>query len=167
MYKIARAYDISQNLLTAANPHIPRPGLIIPGDILCVPKSEYISLRPVADLPKWVNGAAYLSDSPLEGLKSLTVVANLPAPETIGDYVAYRLFIVYDNPEGFTGHIMPMHPTQHKQPTFSTRIDMYPHMAEMLTPSAEIYISAVKFTEGVTHPGHRKVLEGKFTLAQD
>ena len=37
MWSIARQYGVSLPRLIAANPHIPNPDLIRPGDLLCVP----------------------------------------------------------------------------------------------------------------------------------
>ena len=37
MFFIAQRFGVSLNALIAANPHIPNPNLIFPGDVLCVP----------------------------------------------------------------------------------------------------------------------------------
>lgn len=37
MYFIAQRFGVSLEALIAANPHIPDPSLIFPGDVLCVP----------------------------------------------------------------------------------------------------------------------------------
>lgn len=39
MFFIAQRFGVSLNALIAANPHIPNPSLIFPGDVLCVPHS--------------------------------------------------------------------------------------------------------------------------------
>lgn len=38
MWLIARRYNISVEGLATANPHIPDPGVLFPGDVLCVPE---------------------------------------------------------------------------------------------------------------------------------
>ena len=37
MFFIAQRFGVSLNALIAANPHIPNPNRIFPGDVLCVP----------------------------------------------------------------------------------------------------------------------------------
>lgn len=37
MYSIAQRYNVTVDFLTAENPHIEDPGVIFPGDVLCVP----------------------------------------------------------------------------------------------------------------------------------
>lgn len=37
MFFIAQRFGVSLNALIAANPHIPNPNLIFPGDVLCIP----------------------------------------------------------------------------------------------------------------------------------
>ncbi|NMB02568.1 MAG: LysM peptidoglycan-binding domain-containing protein [Firmicutes bacterium] len=38
MFFIAQRFGVSLDALIAANPHIPNPSLIFPGDVLCVPQ---------------------------------------------------------------------------------------------------------------------------------
>ncbi|MTI94766.1 MAG: LysM peptidoglycan-binding domain-containing protein [Firmicutes bacterium] len=38
MFFIAQRFGVSLDALIAANPHIPNPNLIFPGDVLCVPQ---------------------------------------------------------------------------------------------------------------------------------
>ncbi|HHV55683.1 MAG TPA: LysM peptidoglycan-binding domain-containing protein [Firmicutes bacterium] len=54
MWKIARRYGVSLRDLIDANPHIPDPEVLIPGDVLCIPgRRPEEPERPPEEMEEW------------------------------------------------------------------------------------------------------------------
>jgi hypothetical protein len=100
MFFIAQRFGVSLSALIAANPHIPNPNLIFPGDVLCVPPPPppppphpvptpcCLILQPLLGAPPGIAGSALLYRDGI-GIPSVAVIAALPHPGIWGDFDAY------------------------------------------------------------------------------
>lgn len=99
LFLIAQRFNITLNQLIAANPQIPNPNLIFPGQRICVPaprpiveccmllfRTANVPILPEAE----AGGVARVTQSPAGG-NVLVATIGLPPPETFGGdiYVAW------------------------------------------------------------------------------
>ena len=107
MFFIAQTFGVSLNALIAANPHIPNPNVIFPGDVLCVPGLPPVTLpcclilpRRIPGLPPGATGVALVQlVTPTQGSVSIVATA-LPEPEIFGNFDTYAGQINFPPPDG-------------------------------------------------------------------
>ncbi|MEW6770297.1 MAG: LysM peptidoglycan-binding domain-containing protein [Bacillota bacterium] len=92
MFTIAQRFRTTLPALIAANPHIPNPNVIFPGDVLCVPGVLQLPccvvLSPTAGAPAGIAGAAF-AHRDLSGTQAVGIIASLPLPSTLGSFDIY------------------------------------------------------------------------------
>ncbi len=156
MFLIARSLNIPLSRLIAANPHIPNPNVIFPGDILCVPGVLPIpccvALRLQVPAPVGTDAMAIVHlDS--SGRQSVTVVANLPPPSTFGNFNIYLATVLIPEIGGGFGDVLFQTPEE--PPTFATTIEIPP--VAQLALTSRVVIEPFREVVGITGP---VILEG-------
>lgn len=102
MFLIARSFRVPLSQLIAANPHIPNPAQIFPGDVLCVPGVAPVPvpccavLRPRVPVPAGTLGVALVQAGP-SGLRRVTFAATLPPPAAFGRFNIYIATVLIPN----------------------------------------------------------------------
>ncbi|KXG76665.1 LysM peptidoglycan-binding domain-containing protein [Thermotalea metallivorans] len=164
MYKIARSYGIGLNILVNANPHIPHPSLIVPGDVLCVPKRKFSSFCTVLeprfhDLP-FAIGSALVSNSPKFD-KAVSMIAILPSFQDLGkNYKAYQAYLIYATKEDSRAISKLLYPVRDNPYTWATTIDLTTDDTAEMTADVKIIISATLSDAPSPPPGNLVILEG-------
>jgi hypothetical protein len=102
MYIIAKQFNVSLASLIAANPHIPNPNLIYPGEVLCVPSQLsfpcciiLLQYAPYS-MPAGPVGVALIREVISEAgyQHMLSILAHgLPDPAYFGNYDCYEVFV--------------------------------------------------------------------------
>lgn len=165
MFFIAQTFGVSLSALIAANPHIPNPNLIFPGDVLCVPGAPPVELPccvilfPATALPAGALGSALFS-MPAPNLGEVSVIAiRLPAPGTFGNFDAYAAQVLFPPPvSGGPGFILE--PVPADAWAGSTTFPVPPGI-EILTAETQVFVQPINTQTGATGP---RVLAN--TLAQ-
>lgn len=115
MYEIAISYGIELQELIEANPHIPNPNVIYPGDILCVPKEArpveeidlpcFVLLKPAENRFSNTGGLVYVRRIGEE--YGISIFAfNLPPAEELDNYNAYEGNIILPKEQGAFGLLL-------------------------------------------------------------
>lgn len=130
-FQIAQRLGVSLNALIAANPHIPNPAVIFPGDVLCVPGFPppqppcCLILRPVGPLAgSRARGVALVQKLQAGGARVSIVTSGLPAPSVFGAFETYiaEVFIPATS-GGFGNELLPV---LTNPPTRATAFDVPP-----------------------------------------
>lgn len=105
MFFIAQTFGVSLQALINANPHIPNPNLIFPGDVLCVPGVPPVQLPCCLILVRQIPGEPVAGVALVrlagEGQGSVSVIgAGLPEPTIFGNFNAYAGVLVLPPPVG-------------------------------------------------------------------
>lgn len=161
MYKIAQLFRITLSQLIAANPHIPNPNLIIPGDVLCVPGLIPFPCCVVLDLRRPLpigSSAAALVHTSFTGTQAVTVVATLYPPAEAEDFDIYTFEVTIPGVGGFGTQLFP---TREAPPTWSGTVDI--PTAATLTPDTRVSVRPANSRTGISGP---ILLEGKLSTCR-
>lgn len=167
MYQIARRFQVDLNQLIGANPHIPHPNLIVPGDILCIPKIKFspysVMLRSVNEKFPTASGSAMVSKTPAYE-KSVSIIAVLPGLKELGpSYKQYQAYLIYATATDNRALNKPLHKVPETPNTWAATIDLTPEDIAEIPRNVKVAISA-NVTEGPEPPpGDLVVLEGAFS----
>lgn len=139
MYSIAQKFAVELADLINANPQITDPNVIYPGDVLCIPllPSQLtlpcsVLLTPKPQIPSGIiaNAIAYIGPT---GNDTISIVSNLPAPSTFGNYSNYSAYIDYTLSK-------PLYSTAPEPtPSWANTIDLGP---QKIIPGVKLFISA-------------------------
>ncbi|MFT9496402.1 LysM peptidoglycan-binding domain-containing protein [Anaerosolibacter sp.] len=167
MYRIARNYQMDLNQLLEANPHISHPGLIVPGDVLCIPKiklSPYCTiLQPVKEEYSTASGTAMVSKTP-NYEKSVSIIAVLPGLETLNDnYKQYEAYLIYTTPTDNRALNKPLHKVPETPNTWAATIDLTPEDIKEIPRNVKVVISATRTEYPEPPPGDLIILEGNIS----
>jgi LysM repeat protein len=167
MYQIARNYQMDLNQLLEANPHIAHPSLIVPGDVLCIPKikfSPYCTiLQPVKEEFSISSGTALVSKTP-KYEKSVSIIAVLPELKALdGDYKEYEVYLIYATPTDQRALNKPLHKVPETPNTWAATIDLTPSDIREIPRNVRIVISATKTEYPEPPPGDMIILEGNIS----
>ena len=160
--RIAQRLGVDPLLLIENNPHITDPGVIFPGDVLCVPVAIAFPCCAVlapADpaVPADAIGSA-LVQRLADGRHSLTITAaNLPDPSTLGDFNAYEASLRIPGDGGFGGILRP---DGGQPPVWTLTIELRPLLVSGIT----VAVSPLNTETGVTGPA---VLRGNLSQCQE
>lgn len=151
MFKIAQFFRVRLDTLILANPHIPNPAFIVPGDMLCVPGLVSfpccIVMQPLVNVPVGTEAVA-LVHTPSVGGEAVTVAGTLPSPSVFGDYNTYIASVIIPEIDGGPGDVL--YPTPEDPPTYSTTIEI--PTAARLSPNTRVIIEPFKEGEGLSGP---------------
>lgn len=94
-FLIARRFGVTLQELIAANPQIPDPARIFPGQVICVPINEVVALpccavlNPVNGLPPLARGSVLIQSAPGGRFALAFSAVGLPDPATLGNFNSY------------------------------------------------------------------------------
>lgn len=159
MFSVAQRFGVSLNALIAANPQIPNPNVLFPGDVLCVPCTGPVSTPCCVVMPdalgaitdrKGVALIRFLSTNQ----RSVTISAvGLPDPDSFGNFDAYMGFITIPAPESQT-YNWPLVATPFTDPdlpvTYSGTFN-FP-AGSGFPPNATVYVRPVRVSTGDLGP---------------
>lgn len=150
LYMIAQMFRVRLEALYANNHHIPDPNYLIPGDVLCVPSMVPIpccvELQKKARLTFGAGAVAYAHFGPRGG-QAISVLAQLPAPSTLGNFDMYITTAYIGDIGGFGNELFP---TPEDPPTWASRIEL--PTAASLTPDTRITIQPSNSQTGIDGP---------------
>lgn len=150
MYSIAQSLGIGLNVLIGANPHIPDPNILFPGDVLCVPGLISFPCCVVLNiqrrLPFGSGGAAFVNFG-IGGRQTVSIVATLPPPSTFGNFDVYLGEVFITGLGGFDTRLsqVPGNPS-----TYAGRIDLPP--AAELRPDSPVVVRAFNTVTRISGP---------------
>lgn len=167
MYKIAKNYQVDLNQLVGANPHIPHPSLIVPGDVLCIPKikfSPYCTiLRPAKEEFATASGTALVSKTPAYE-KSVSVIAVLPELRELGSqYKQYEVYLIYATAVDNRALDKALHRVPETPNTWAATIDLTPEDIAEIPRNVRLVVSATVTERPDPPPGDLVILEGEFS----
>jgi LysM repeat protein len=150
MFTIAQIFRVSLSALIAANPHIPNPNIIFPGDVLCVPAMITIPCCVILNIrgrvPFGTGGTAFVNFGP-QGGQAISVSATLPPPSFFGNYDIYTATAFFRDIGGFGNQLFP---TPQDPPIWSTRIDL--PTAASVTSDVQIVVQPSNSVTGASGP---------------
>lgn len=138
MNKIAQNIGVPVDLLIANNPHITDPGLIFPGDVLCVPVPLILPcctvLHPTGKYatPDAVGSAVVQRDSTGEQVIGMIGI-NLPTPSSLGDFDMYEGFVGI---AGIGGFGFGLYPTAEQTVAWAGTLKLKP----LLSAGNQLYV---------------------------
>lgn len=149
MSRIAQFFRITPRDLAAANQHIQGPGILLTGDVLCVPGLvPYPScwlLQAAKTLPLGAGAAAYLHLE-ANGTLAIGIVARLPQPWQFGDFDIYRAETIVPGVE--EGPDNQLFATPEEPPTWATNIGFPASLGP--TPDTVVQIRPANSETGVS-----------------
>lgn len=149
-YMLAQFFRVTISQLAAANPHIPDPSRIYPGDVLCIPGLIPFPcctvLYPSINLNFGTFGAA-LSYISAQGTNTVSIVASLPPPSDLGSFNTYVGEISIPNTADFRDELIP---TPEEVPTWAITINL--PTAARLTPDTRITVRPHNTTSDTSGP---------------
>lgn len=161
MFTIAQRLRVTLQALVAANPHIPDPNVIFPGDVLCVPALIILPccvvLRPTAAAPAGVAAAAF-AHRDLLGTQAVGFIASLPLPSRVGNFDLWLAEVRIPVIGGFGTQLFRV---SEEPPAWGTLISL--PAAAFLTPDTRVVILPGNSVTGVSGP---VVLEGTLSRCQ-
>lgn len=150
LFQIAQLFRIPLQQLVAANPHIPNPNLIFPGDVLCVPGLVpfpcCVVLRARAAVPLGTSGVALVHQAATGG-EAVTIAATLPPPATFGNFQSYTSTVFIPDVNGFGTELFS---TPEEPPTWAATVNL-PAVARV-TPTSRVTIEPLNTETGVSGP---------------
>lgn len=130
--------------LVMANPHIPNPNQLFPGDVLCVPGFIAfpccVQLKPLTPLPFGSGASVSINFAPRGG-QSISFMATLPHPSVFGNFDAYLGEVSIPEIGGYGNQLIPI---PDDPPLWSIRIDLPTAVSLVLT--SVVYIRTYNTT---------------------
>lgn len=159
MFFISQTFGVSLSALNAANPHIPNPNVIFPGDVICVPGLPPIELPCCVILFREIPGISSLGVALVETLEnraSVSIIAiRLPDPAIFGEFDAYAAQVLFPPPvSGGPGFILTPISTDPGEPDAwagSTTFPVPPGIS-VLTEETEVFIQLINTETGAAGP---------------
>lgn len=175
LFLIAQQFGVNLQALIAANPQIPNPNLIFPGQLICVPTRASAPISTIecslllfrtANVPRGpeVGGVARVFQKARVGANVLIATIGLPAPSTFsgGVFVAWLRNVA---PDGRTVKV----PLARTNPLLNPRVwagSLEVGAGRQLAPFHDLIVTAEP-TSHVTSPNlNRIVLIGLFAQCQ-
>lgn len=149
MFTIAQRFRTTLPALIAANPHIPNPNLIFPGDVLCVPGVLQLPccvvLSSTAGAPAGV--AAAFAHRDLSGTQAVGVIASLPLPSRVGNFDIWLAEALIPAINGFGTQLFKV---SEEPPAWGGLISL--PAAAFLTPDTRVVVRPGNSVTGVSGP---------------
>ncbi|MEW6183589.1 MAG: LysM peptidoglycan-binding domain-containing protein [Bacillota bacterium] len=150
MFIIAQRFRTTLPALVAANPHIPDPNMIFPGDVLCVPGAVpfpcCVVLEPVGGMPPSRTGVAFAHIDQL-GTQAVGFLASLPLPSAFGNYDIYVGEALIPGINGFGNQLFRI---SRDPPAWAGYVSL--PAAASLTPDTRVVVRPANSVSGVSGP---------------
>ena len=176
LFLIAQAFGVTLQALIAANPQIPDPNLIVPGQLICVPTGGPAPQVPTveccmllfrtANVPRGpeAGGVTRIFQSAAVGANALIATIDLPAPSTFGGatFVAWLRGVA---PDGRTVKV----PLVRTNPLLTPRVwagSLALPAGRQLAPFNDLIVTAEISADVMTPSLNRIVLIGLFAQCQ-